>query len=289
MPDLVLVFFVTTVLLVVPVICHKADDTRGKPPGWRKDDFGDILREHGQIEIEVQHHPMSKDLNFSMEKNLCETCVTFAQQTIQQLLDLILKGGLVGGCSKLCTALADKTKIPFVKVACEAICTKVGIKAFVKLIEKANLDPIYFCELVNLCPVNDYGDAKITSFTVAPQSGPQGLFTFSLAYTSNNGTGTGEFAFNVKTLDGVLWGGNFLHMAAPAGKYSRSFELNAVPDPRCDPSKQPCEQWIPGQYDVKLSLCNGICGSTRPHSAIYDTAMTSFTITANTTHYWLLD
>ena len=51
----------------------------------------------------------------------------------------------------------------------------------------------------------------------------------------------------------LIVGGNFLHMAAPAGKYSRSFELNAVPDPSCDPSKQPCEQWIPGQYDVKLS------------------------------------
>ena len=43
---------------------------------------------------------------------------------------------MVGGCSKLCTALADKTKIPFVKMACEVICTKVGIKAFVKFIEK---------------------------------------------------------------------------------------------------------------------------------------------------------
>ena len=39
---------------------------------------------------------------------------------------------------------------------------------------RADLDPIYYCELLRACPVNDNGDAKITSVTVTPKEGPQG-------------------------------------------------------------------------------------------------------------------
>ena len=84
------VLFVTTVLLVTPAISHRFHGPRGKPPGWRKNDFGDLLIKHGELEREAQLHPMSNDLNSPLKKNLCETCITFAQQTIQQLLDLIL-------------------------------------------------------------------------------------------------------------------------------------------------------------------------------------------------------
>ena len=40
---------------------------------------------------------------------------------------------------------------------------------------RADLDPIYYCELIPACPVNDNGDAKFTSFTASPTSGPQGI------------------------------------------------------------------------------------------------------------------
>lgn len=45
---------------------------------------------------------------------------------------------------------------------------------------RADLDPIYYCELIPACPVNDHGDAKFTSFTATPQSGPQGTCTTSI-------------------------------------------------------------------------------------------------------------
>lgn len=45
---------------------------------------------------------------------------------------------------------------------------------FFTFFKRADLDPIYFCELLKTCPIKDDGDAKITSFTVSPQSGPQG-------------------------------------------------------------------------------------------------------------------
>ena len=39
---------------------------------------------------------------------------------------------------------------------------------------REDLDPIYYCELVKVCPIFDGGDCKITSLTVTPASGPQG-------------------------------------------------------------------------------------------------------------------
>jgi len=44
---------------------------------------------------------------------------------------------------------------------------------------RADLDPIYLCELLNTCTVNDVGDAKITSIVVNPAKGPQGT-TFAV-------------------------------------------------------------------------------------------------------------
>jgi hypothetical protein len=39
---------------------------------------------------------------------------------------------------------------------------------------RADLDPIYFCELLTVCPIFDNGDATITSLTVKPGQGPVG-------------------------------------------------------------------------------------------------------------------
>lgn len=39
---------------------------------------------------------------------------------------------------------------------------------------RADLDPIYYCELLTACPVNDHGDASFTALSVDPASGPQG-------------------------------------------------------------------------------------------------------------------
>ena len=38
------------------------------------------------------------------------------------------------------------------------------------LICRADLDPIYFCELATLCKVKDDGDAKIIALTVNPKT-----------------------------------------------------------------------------------------------------------------------
>jgi len=44
-------------------------------------------------------------------------------------------------------------------------------------------------------------------------------------------------------------------------------------------SIEPCEEWLPGVYNVTLDICNGECGSKHPHSAIYDKRAGSFQVT----------
>ncbi|XP_045164937.2 countin-1-like [Mercenaria mercenaria] len=208
----------------------------------------------------------------------CKTCIDFAGQALNQLLNIILQGGVIGGCADLCNALASKTS-PAIGTVCNLLCDIVGVEEFIKIIQKADLDPIYYCELIPVCPINDNGDASFTSFTATPKSGPQGTFALDFAYTSKNGTGTGEISLEVDTVDGIPLGQSFYHALAQAGDYNGEFQLNAKPDPNCDPSQGPCEQWLAGDYTVKIAICNGECGSKHPHSQIYDETTTTFTIT----------
>ncbi|KAL4237229.1 hypothetical protein ACF0H5_001948 [Mactra antiquata] len=208
----------------------------------------------------------------------CKLCVDFAGQALNQLLNIILQGGVVGGCSELCGILASKTS-PAIGTVCNLLCDIVGVEEFIKIVQKADLDPIYYCELLTACPVNDAGDAKFTKFTATPASGPQGTFALDFEYESKNGTGTGEIALEVVTVDGIPLGDAFLHELQPAGTYTGEFQLKAEPDPDCDPTQGPCEQWLPGDYTVKIAICNGECGSKHPHSQIYDESSATFTIT----------
>merc|ERR1719420_2290997 len=81
----------------------------------------------------------------SPEVSLCNPCTQLSGQGINILLNYILNAGVVGGCSKLCSLLPEG------KVPCELVCSAVGIKTFIDAIEKADLDPIYMCELIHAC------------------------------------------------------------------------------------------------------------------------------------------
>jgi hypothetical protein len=68
---------------------------------------------------------------------------------------LILDTGIIGTCQTLCEALAQKTGKEIIGVICNIACDVVGIEEFIKLIENADLDPIYYCELAKFCPGNN--------------------------------------------------------------------------------------------------------------------------------------
>lgn len=47
-------------------------------------------------------------------------------------------------------------------------------------------------------------------------------------------------------------GDAFLNKQSPPGTYGLKFNIKAEPDPNCDPTQQECEQWLPGNYVVKV-------------------------------------
>jgi len=215
----------------------------------------------------------------NLRLDLCPTCINVADESINILLNLILDTGIIGTCGTLCQALGQKTS-PIIGTICDLVCDFFGIEEFIKLIDKADLDPIWYCEIAEMCPVNDHGDAKITTFSILPATGRKGTtFSIDFTYVSINGTGTGELDIDIHCPDRMPVGGSFLLEAKKAGTYSERITIKAEPDPQCDPTQEPCEQWLPGVYNVTVQVCNGECGSKHPHSAIYDTGKGSFTLT----------
>ena len=148
--------------------------------------------------------------------------------------------------------------------------------------------------------MNDNGDAKFTEFSIAPTTGRKGtVFSVIFSYVSVNGTAPGEMVLDILTPDGIPYNISFISESRRPGLYSAILSLPAVPDPGCDPTKrrslqhvyddsylahlsfsftEPCEQWLPGTYNLTLQICNGECGSKFPHSSVYDTGKVSFDI-----------
>jgi len=224
----------------------------------------------------IQRIPLNKNVG----ADLCPTCILFAEDSLNVLLNIILDSGILGTCQTVCQALATKTGSAILGTICDLVCDIVGIDEFIHIIEKADLDPIWYCEMAKLCPVNDHGDAKIKTFAITPPSGRKGTtFNIDLSFQTVNGTGTGQLEIDIKTPDKIPLGADFLLEAKKPGTYGERISLKAQPDPQCDPTMEPCEQWLPGTYTVTIYVCNGECGSKHPHSSIYDTATGTFTIT----------
>ena len=100
---------------------------------------------------------LSSDLsNQKLGIDLCPTCINEAVELINVLANLILDEGIIESCGKLCAAAANKTNSTALGDLCTAVCDGFGIDEFVKLIEKADIDPIYYCQLVHMCPSKEY-------------------------------------------------------------------------------------------------------------------------------------
>jgi len=53
-----------------------------------------------------------------------------------------------------CHAVFNKTQKKDLEELCFAGCDGLGIDEFIKLIVHADIDPIYYCQIVHLCPSN---------------------------------------------------------------------------------------------------------------------------------------
>ncbi|ELR10971.1 countin family protein [Acanthamoeba castellanii str. Neff] len=201
----------------------------------------------------------------------CPTCIDFLSQVIDQLLEIIANGGVIGSCNQLCSQLDGDEGL-----VCQLLCDYVGIEALVDLVDEVDPDPIYICEELSVCPISTNSSASFSQFETSPEKGTQGTtFVVALTFVVNSTIGTGELVVSVLppgappalSVDAVE-----LLLNVGPGPYSYKIKVTT------DPSEQ--EPWLPGKYAVTGLVCEGSCGSTHPYAKTLAKAQSAFTITA---------
>lgn len=219
--------------------------------------------------------------SFGMESqiSLCNPCFQIGGQGINALLNYILNVGVIGGCGSLCAAAIPAGGIA--AIGCELVCAEVGVKEFVKAIENADLDPIYFCEVVHACPAAP-DDAYLEYIQAAalPASVPRGQdIQMAVDLNVTNDTGVGEFSISI---DGPgtatpLGQSFFIKDGIPAGEQRLAVTLT-LQDGKDDQGMP--KTFEEGVYNFTFHVCQGECGSKHPHSKDFGVVAGSFNVTA---------
>ncbi|CAF1212789.1 unnamed protein product [Adineta ricciae] len=210
---------------------------------------------------------------------ICRECIKESVSAINVLLNLILDEGIIGSCGDLCGALANKTSSKGLGDVCLVVCNVVGIGEFIRLLEHTDLDPIWYCQIADLCPINDHGDAKFVYFHMIPPTGRVGTeFIIDCSFTSKNGTGPGMLSITIVTPQNQSASNDFLLDAKKPGIYDQRIAVKTF-DRDCNSPTDSCNGFPTGTYNVTAYLCDGECGSHHPHSSIYDVGHTSFVVT----------
>ena len=82
-------------------------------------------------------------------------------------------------------------------------------------------------------------------------------FHINMQFQTMNGTGTGEIDLLIDTVDGIPVGQNQLIEPLQAGMYNVTWNVDAKPDPNCDPTQQFCEMWEVGAYQANVGEWSG--------------------------------
>jgi len=200
--------------------------------------------------------------------DLCPACVDFFNESLNTLLQIIANGGVIGGCQDLCSHLPNSA----LATICTILCDVVGIDEFVKIVDDVDPDPIYYCQELHVCPIDDNAAAKIDALTVQPQKGPKGTtFNFEVEFTVINQTGPGMLAFQVNPPDAEPFGSAEVEYGLAPNTYTANVQLVAKPAEQ--------EPFDAGSYMFSFFVCNGECGATHPHSKILATSSVNFTLT----------
>ena len=114
-------------------------------------------------------------------------------------------------------------------------CNALGIVKSMKLANKIDIDPIYYCEIISLCPGHHKDRlAKESSFLSWYEAQKLGIYVDP----------------DCDPTEGRCTMPN------------QTFEPLSI--------LEQCEQWLAGTYHVTIQLCDGNCGSHHPHSTTYD-------------------
>jgi len=198
----------------------------------------------------------------------CKVCVSFMNNAIEDLIEIIGNAGIGATCQLVCSKL-DK---PIEQDICGILCEIVGIDAFIHIIDAVDPDPIAICEELTVCEHSTTAKASITSLTISPNSGPQGTtFQISLVYAVQNTIATGQAEVVIVPPNAFPFGGAENVYEQGVGNYGIRMSFQATPSEN--------EPFTPGLYQCVAAVCEGSCGS--PHKWSYTLSQSSknFTIT----------
>jgi len=198
----------------------------------------------------------------------CSTCVSFMDQALDQLINIIANVGIAGGCEAVCSELSQQWE----QGVCMIVCEIAGIQEFANLVNDVDPDPLWICLEIDICPSNDHAAGTMQSVVVTPAKGPAGTtFTIDMTYKITNITGVGQVVIEVQPSDAFPFDfGNLIISQAP-GLYKVSASFEATP--------QQDEPFNPGTYQVVAAVCEGSCGSIHSHSFTICQGQTKFVIT----------
>jgi len=201
--------------------------------------------------------------------DFCPTCVTFMENTLTELVNIIANIGVITGCVQLCSYLSSPLQVD----VCDALCSTGGVAAFVKFIEgmETNPDPIYLCEELTACTGRDTSQARFTQFVIMPNEVKQGAqLNISVSYQVLNRTGTGQLNIYVTppgTTTQTEVSSMFIENLS-IGKYATYTLI----------STDTSSKWPVGAYTANAALCEGTCGSTYPLCKTLDTDKATFSL-----------
>jgi len=216
------------------------------------------------LSVSIKNNQLKQN---SPKLDLCPECVELMNGFINELLNAILNGGVIGSCDALCQVVPN----PALSFVCQVVCDYVGITAFIDAINITDPDPIFICQEIDICSVVENGAVSITSAFSTPQSGSLGTtFTIGMNYKVINATGPGLLSIVILPPDSgfPMSDAEFTDGQTP-GEYQISWQIEALPSEN--------EPFSSGVYKVGLAVCAGDCSTVHRWGGIYAEASTSFT------------
>mmetsp|Transcript_56858 Transcript_56858/g.179867 ORF Transcript_56858/g.179867 Transcript_56858/m.179867 type:complete len:191 (+) Transcript_56858:651-1223(+) len=185
----------------------------------------------------------------------------------------------------------------------------VGIKVFEEAVEQADLDPIYYCQLISMCQVAPGGKVALGGIDIVPGQGPAyaddprpvhpsiyplyaavpyipstppplqivvcrgALFAVTASGRVDSPTSSGEIVLDIlpagKEIVDAVATAREVTPGLPTGPWTMTWTLGGGV--------------LPGEYRARVRLCGGECGSKHPHAEVYAEAEAPLTVTATTT------
>jgi len=87
----------------------------------------------------------------NVDLDFCPLCINEAVAAINVILNVILDEGILQTCGDLCGIVANKSGSQLIGDICDLACDGVGLVEFIRLIITADIDPIWYCEIADLC------------------------------------------------------------------------------------------------------------------------------------------